>query len=73
LAAGDAVVANGITDLRMKLDKRNQPEPQWSMPIAIVLLLLCLEALIGSGRAAKKESSALDSISLIKGRASATH
>jgi hypothetical protein len=54
LAAGDTIVANGITDLRMKLEKLSQPEPRWSGPIAIVLLLLCLEALMGSGAFSRK-------------------
>ena len=58
LASGDTVVATGITDLRMKLEKSNQPEPRWSGPIAIVLLLLCLETLMGSGTFSKSRRSA---------------
>ncbi len=49
--AGDSpnvVVATSISDLAAKLTTLAEPEPQWSMPIAIVLFLLCLEALMGS-------------------------
>jgi hypothetical protein len=44
----NVVVANSINDLQLKLGKLNEPQPQWSIPIAIVLMLLCFEALMGS-------------------------
>jgi hypothetical protein len=44
----DTVVAASVSDLTAKVSKLTAPQPQWSMPLAIVMFLLCLEALIGS-------------------------
>lgn len=43
-----AVVARSAEELAGKLDAMSQPEPRWTAPIALVMLLLCLEALMGS-------------------------
>lgn len=46
---GDStVVATNLAQLQGKVAKLNEGEPQWSVPIAIVMFLLCLEALMGS-------------------------
>jgi Aerotolerance regulator N-terminal len=48
-APGDStIVATSISELAGKVNKLNEGEPQWSTPIAIVMFLLCLEALMGS-------------------------
>jgi hypothetical protein len=55
LASGpNAVVATSITELSSKIAALSEPEPQWSTPIAIVLLLLCFEALMGSAQRLRK-------------------
>ncbi len=45
----DTVVASSVGELEGRIDKLSEPEPRWSGAIAIVMMLLCLEALIGSG------------------------
>lgn len=46
---GDQViVAGSIEDFRAKLAEVTQPSPRWSPMIALVLLLLCLEAMLGN-------------------------
>jgi hypothetical protein len=47
-AGGDAIVATSIADLSSKVASLTAPQPQWSGPLAIVMFLLCLEALMGS-------------------------
>jgi Aerotolerance regulator N-terminal len=44
----NVLTGNSLADLRSEMAKLEQPEPEWSVPIAIVLLLLCVEALLGS-------------------------
>jgi hypothetical protein len=42
------VVAASVAELSAKVDQLAAPEPQWQWPLAIVMFLLCLEALMGS-------------------------
>ena len=42
------VVASSVADLSAKVDQLTAPDPQWQWPLAIVMFLLCLEALMGS-------------------------
>lgn len=44
----DTVIATSVSDLSTKVAGLTAPQPQWSLPIAIVMFLLCLEALMGS-------------------------
>lgn len=42
------LIARSLADLKELLARASEPEPEWGLPIAIVMLLLCLEALMGS-------------------------
>lgn len=42
------MIARSVAELKSKVSSLSEPEPKWAMPIAIVLLLLCAEALMGS-------------------------
>jgi hypothetical protein len=42
------LAVHSLDEARRLLTNMNEPKPQWTMPIAIVLLLLCLEALLGA-------------------------
>jgi hypothetical protein len=42
------VVAKSLDDLRGKIASMSEPNPRWSIPIAIVMVLLCFEALMGA-------------------------
>lgn len=42
------LIARSLVDLKELLAKAREPEPEWGLPIAIVMVLLCLEALMGS-------------------------
>jgi len=44
----DAIIARSYGDFVAGMQKVSEPLPQWSLPIAIVLLLLCAEALLAS-------------------------
>ncbi len=49
VASGDhVVIARSVEELQSKFATLSEPEPRWSMPIAIVLVLLCFESLMGS-------------------------
>jgi len=49
VTAGPAVlVAKSLDDLNQSMQKLSEPEAHWSAPIALVMFLLCLEALMGS-------------------------
>jgi hypothetical protein len=37
-----------MDDLSAQMQKLSEPEPHWAGPIAIVMALLCIEALMGS-------------------------
>jgi hypothetical protein len=52
-----AVVVSSVDELQAKIADLNKPQPRWSGPIAIVMFLLCLEALMGSARGAGKPKS----------------
>jgi hypothetical protein len=76
VATGETVVARSIGELQGKLEKLNEPEPRWSMPIAIVLLLLCLEMVLGSGRiirSRKMGDATLSSSPSLRGKSNALH
>jgi hypothetical protein len=47
-SGSDTVIATSIADLTGKITELTAPQPQWSTPLAIVMFLLCLEALMGS-------------------------
>jgi hypothetical protein len=53
-ASPETVIATNMAELQTKIARQSEPEPRWSTPIAIVLLLLCLEALIGSASAGRR-------------------
>ena len=42
------VVAASVAELTARSDQLTAPTPQWQWPLAVVMLLLCLEALMGS-------------------------
>jgi hypothetical protein len=44
----DTLIASSMDDLNSKVASLTAPRPQWSGPLAIVMFLLCLEALMGS-------------------------
>jgi hypothetical protein len=44
----DVVVVRSMNELRAKVSQLAEPQPQWTGPIAMVLLLLCFEALMGN-------------------------
>jgi hypothetical protein len=47
-AGPNTLIATSVADLQTKVAALTAPQPQWSIPIAIVMFLLCLEALMGS-------------------------
>jgi len=44
----NCLVVRSFSELRTSMAKINEPQPRWTMPIVIVLILLCAEALLGS-------------------------
>ncbi|MDB5331163.1 MAG: hypothetical protein JWP03_2314 [Phycisphaerales bacterium] len=46
--ADNVIVARSVAELQSHVASLGEPEPHWTLPIAIVLLLLCLEALMAS-------------------------
>jgi hypothetical protein len=44
----NTIIATSVKDLSTKVASLTAPQPQWSIPLAIVMFLLCLEALMGS-------------------------
>jgi hypothetical protein len=50
IAGSDATVIAGhsLDEIRQHLADLDEPHPQWSGPIALVLLLLCVESLLGA-------------------------
>jgi hypothetical protein len=44
----NVVIARSMVDLRSKMKQLTEPEPRWSGAVALVLILICLEALMGS-------------------------
>jgi hypothetical protein len=49
VAPEGAIVATSMTGFESDMEKRSRPLPRWSLPIAVVLMLLCFESLMGSG------------------------
>jgi hypothetical protein len=47
-AGANVVIAHSLEDLAGKIASMSEPSPRWSIPIAIVMVLLCFEALMGS-------------------------
>ena len=45
---GNVVVATSLDELRGKIAAMSEPNPRWAIPIAIVMVLLCFEALMGA-------------------------
>jgi len=48
LPGPNVLIARSEPEFAQNLQKISDPQPRWSLPIAIVLFLLCLEALMGS-------------------------
>ncbi len=46
--ADNVIAARSLDEMRQKMAKFAEPEPKWSVPMALVLILLCVEALLGS-------------------------
>jgi hypothetical protein len=44
----NTIAAHSLEEVRQRLIQLDQPSPQWTLPIALVLLLLCLEGLLGA-------------------------
>ncbi len=55
----NVVVVSSVDQLQAKIADLNQPQPRWSGPIAIVMFLLCLEALMGSASRLRKPTPSL--------------
>jgi hypothetical protein len=46
--ADNLIIAHNLGELSTKFDALTQPQPQWTIPVALVLGLLCIEAFMGS-------------------------
>jgi hypothetical protein len=44
----NVVIATSMADLRSKMTQLSEPEQRWSGAVALVLILICLEAMMGS-------------------------
>jgi hypothetical protein len=44
----NVVIARSMADLRSRMTQLTEPVPRWSGAVALVLILICLEALMGS-------------------------
>ena len=44
----NVIVARSVEELQARVSRIGEPEPKWTIPIAIVLLMLCAEALMAS-------------------------
>lgn len=49
-----ALIARSMQDLDAKITQVSQPQPRWSLPLAIVLVLLCAEGLFSNAPAVWK-------------------
>jgi len=47
-AGPNVMVARSVPQLQTQLQEAGGPQPRWPLPLAIVLLLLCLEALVSN-------------------------
>ena len=48
-ARGDNVlVVHSLDEMRQKMQQLAEPQPRWSAPMALVLILLCVEAMLGT-------------------------
>lgn len=47
-AGANVLVARSLDELRGKMAEVSEPQPRWSPAIAVVLLLMCFESLLGS-------------------------
>lgn len=48
-ADDSTLIVRSYDELQQHLSKMTQPQPKWTIPIAIVLVLLCAEAAVGAG------------------------
>jgi hypothetical protein len=48
IASPAVLSGHSLGEIRERLTEMNQPRPQWTWPIAVVLLLLCVEGLLGA-------------------------
>jgi Aerotolerance regulator N-terminal len=55
----NVVIVSSVDQLQAKIADLNQPQPRWSGPIAIVMFLLCIEALMGSASRLRKPTPSL--------------
>jgi hypothetical protein len=46
--AANTLAAHSLDEVRQRLQAMEEPRPQWTTPIAVVLVLLCVEALLGA-------------------------
>ncbi|HEV8607266.1 MAG TPA: BatA domain-containing protein [Tepidisphaeraceae bacterium] len=46
----NTLIVHSFADLQSTMAKLNEPEPRWTLPLALVLILLAVEALLGSAR-----------------------
>ena len=46
----NTLIVHSFADLQATMAKLNEPAPRWTLPLALVLVLLALEALLASGR-----------------------
>jgi hypothetical protein len=53
----NVLVARSLDEMRQKMQQLAEPEPRWSLPIALVLILLCIEALLGSLSGMRRRTS----------------
>lgn len=52
--SAEALVVRSVDELQSQLARLSEPRPQWTWPIAVVLGLICLEALLASGRTSSR-------------------
>jgi hypothetical protein len=66
VADGKNIIAgHSLDQVRQRLEELDEPHPQWTLPIALVLLLLCVEGLLGAmpRRAKAKRAAAAGALS----------
>lgn len=47
-AGPGCLIVRSLEEMRSNVGKLNEPEPRWTVPVVVVLGLICLEALLGS-------------------------
>jgi hypothetical protein len=63
--AKNVIAGHSLDQIRERLMQLDEPHPQWTLPIALVLLLLCVEGLLGAlpKRSLKKHRSGVGVLS----------